>query len=62
MMVFVSAAGTSVMGITMKQKGVSPESIRSMGMLIDERRAMRSQMKPTGNRNPKAMKNTRRQR
>ena len=46
MMVFVNAAGTIAIGITMKQNGVSPEIIRSMGMLIDERTV--SQAEHTG--------------
>lgn len=62
MTVLVKAAGTIIMGMARKQKGVSPEIIRSIGMLMEPRKAMRSQMKPMGKRNPSATKKYLRQR
>ena len=57
-----NAAGKMMDGVTMKQNGVSPETMRLMGMLMVPRSATRAAMNPTGNRKPKATKKIRRQR
>ena len=57
-----NAAGRINDGVTMKQNGVSPETMRLIGMLIVPRSATRAAMNPTGNRKPSATKKMRRQR
>ena len=58
----VNTAGIRRNGVTMKQYGVSPAIIRSSGMLMLPRAAIRLEIKPTGNRKPSATKNHRRHR
>ena len=60
--VLASAAGRMSVGIGMGQNGVRPAIISSIGIPIVPRIAMTLWMKPTGNRNPNATKNQRRQR
>ena len=62
MIVFENAAGNRIDGVTMKQNGVSPETMRLMGMLIVPRSAISEAMNPNGNRNPRATKKMLRQR
>jgi hypothetical protein len=60
--VFANAAGRMIDGVTIKQNGVSPETIRLMGMLMVPRSAMSEAMNPKGNRKPSATKKILRQR
>ena len=62
MMVRANAAGKIIDGVTIKQYGVSPDTMRLMGMLIVPRSATSAAINPTGNRNPRATKKMRRQR